>query len=196
MNQYWNWKLGGLILGLTFFFALFLIEPIGVSTQFSVTSGIAESVVDQGLIYEDTNHKTGYGSTNAYYDKGEGKLAKAIAKPMNYNYIFVLSMVLGGVLSALTIKKAAVKEAGEDERLRRTSPQVFRETISSKPWVRYVVVFLGGLVSLFGARLAGGCTSGHMMSGISQTALSGIVFAMVVFAVAIPTALLVYRKRN
>lgn len=196
MNQYWNWKVGGIILGLTFFMALFLIKPIGVSTQFSITAGMAESVVDQQLIYEDGNHKTGYGSTNAYYDKSEGKIAQSIAKPMNYSYVFVLAMVLGGFISARTIKKRTPEQTGEDEQMRRTSPQIFRETISTKPAVRYAMVFVGGLVSLFGARLAGGCTSGHMMSGISQTALSGMVFAAVVFATAIPTALLVYRKRN
>lgn len=194
MNRYWNWKLGGLILGLTFFLALFLIEPIGVSTQFSVTSGILENAVNEELIYEDTTHKTGYGSTNAYFDKSEGKLAKAIVNPINYNYIFVGAMVLGALLSVLTINRS--KEEKDHDRACQVSPQVVQEHISKKTSIRYLLVFLGGAISLFGARLAGGCTSGHMMSGISQTALSGMVFAVVVFIVAIPVALIVYRKRQ
>ncbi|MCX8955661.1 YeeE/YedE thiosulfate transporter family protein, partial [Ruegeria sp. NA] len=52
----------------------------------------------------------------------------------------------------------------------------------------------GGFVVLYGARLAGGCTSGHMMSGMMQTALSGYIFAAGAFAAAIPTAMLIYRK--
>ena len=59
---------------------------------------------------------------------------------------------------------------------------------------RYAVAFLGGFVVLYGARLAGGCTSGHMMSGMMQTALSGYLFAAGAFAAAVPTALMLYRE--
>ena len=193
MNRYLNWKLGGILLGLTFFLALFLIKPIGVSTQFSVTAGIVESTVNKELVYKDDTHKTGYGSTDAYYDKSEGKLAKSIAKPINYSYVFVGAMILGGFLSALTIKRTKKEE--EHDKACQTSPQVIKETISPKASIRYGIVFLGGAISLFGARLAGGCTSGHMMSGISQAALSGMVFAAAVFIVAVPVAILFYRKR-
>lgn len=44
---------------------------------------------------------------------------------------------------------------------------------------------LGGFLLLYGARMAGGCTSGHMMSGIMQSSVSGFVFALSVFAVGI-----------
>ena len=46
---------------------------------------------------------------------------------------------------------------------------------------------------LYGARMADGCTSGHMMSGMMQGSISGYIFAACVFAVAIPSALLVGR---
>lgn len=190
MNKYLNWKIGGVLLGITFFMAIFLIKPIGVSTQFTVTSGIVENVLNEELIYENTENKTGYGSTNAYYDKSEGKLAKSIVEPINYSYVFVIAVILGGFISALTMSKT------ENKTEEKNNPKIFRETISGKQSIRYGVVFLGGAISLFGARLAGGCTSGHMMSGISQTSLSGMLFAAVVFAVAIPTALIMYRKRN
>ena len=51
--------------------------------------------------------------------------------------------------------------------------------------------FIGGLLLLFGARMAGGCTSGHMMSGIIQGSVSGYIFAAVVFAIAIPTSIII-----
>jgi hypothetical protein len=56
-------------------------------------------------------------------------------------------------------------------------------------------VFFAGLLVLFGARLAGGCTSGHMMSGMMQTSLSGYLFAISAFAVAVPAAVLIYRRK-
>ena len=41
---------------------------------------------------------------------------------------------------------------------------------------------------MFGARLAGGCTSGHIISGITQLAVSGVLFGAAVFAFGILTA--------
>jgi uncharacterized protein len=53
---------------------------------------------------------------------------------------------------------------------------------------RYRDAFLGGVLIIFGARLAGGCTSGHIISGITQLSLSGMLFGAAVFASAILTA--------
>jgi hypothetical protein len=58
---------------------------------------------------------------------------------------------------------------------------------------RYLDAFLGGFFLLFGARLAGGCTSGHIISGISQLAVSGLLFGAGVFATGILTAKLLSR---
>ena len=53
-----------------------------------------------------------------------------------------------------------------------------RETTNRR---RYVDAFLGGLLIIFGARLAGGCTSGHIISGITQLSVSGLLFGATVF---------------
>jgi uncharacterized protein len=53
---------------------------------------------------------------------------------------------------------------------------------------RYRDAFLGGFLIIFGARLAGGCTSGHIISGITQLSVSGLVFGAGVFASGIFTA--------
>jgi uncharacterized membrane protein YedE/YeeE len=73
-------------------------------------------------------------------------------------------------------------------------PKIWSDNYGDTPMKRYAVAFLGGFIVLYGARLAGGCTSGHMMSGMMQTALSGYIFAVGAFAAAIPTAMLIYRK--
>ena len=77
----------------------------------------------------------------------------------------------------------------------RMAPKVWRERFGDDPVARYVTVFLAGIIALFGARLAGGCTSGHMMSGMMQTSLSGYLFAFGVFAAAVPVAVLVYKRK-
>jgi hypothetical protein len=59
---------------------------------------------------------------------------------------------------------------------------------------RYLDAFLGGVLIIFGARLAGGCTSGHIISGITQMAVSGILFGAAVFGAGIATAKLLGRS--
>jgi uncharacterized membrane protein YedE/YeeE len=56
---------------------------------------------------------------------------------------------------------------------------------------RYRDAFLGGFLIVFGARLAGGCTSGHIISGIMQLSISGLIFGAAVFATGIATAKLI-----
>lgn len=55
---------------------------------------------------------------------------------------------------------------------------------------------LGGFLLLFGARLAGGCTSGHGISGSLQLALSGWVFFLTIFASGMATAFLLKNKER
>ena len=56
---------------------------------------------------------------------------------------------------------------------------------------RYFNAFAGGVLIVFGARLAGGCTSGHIISGITQLAVSSILFGAAVFGSGILTARLI-----
>jgi uncharacterized membrane protein YedE/YeeE len=57
---------------------------------------------------------------------------------------------------------------------------------------RGVLAFLGGAVAMFGARLAGGCTSGHGLSGTLQLALSGLIVMAALMAGGVLTARLLY----
>lgn len=178
-----NWKTGGLLLGIVFFAAVVLVKPIGVSTQFVILDGIVADLVDPDLV---TKTEDGFTSTNAYLAKSHGKYAKAVSNPLNYGFIFVLAMALGAFASSRL--RGGIKPQD------RSVPAIWRANFGDTPLKRYAVAFLGGFIVLYGARLAGGCTSGHMMSGVMQTSLSGYIFAIGAFAAAIPTARLFYRK--
>ncbi|RVT83249.1 hypothetical protein DXV76_13435 [Rhodobacteraceae bacterium CCMM004] len=178
-----DWKLGGVLLGAVFFAAVLLVKPIGVSTQFVILDGIVADALSPGFI---TQTDDGYTSTNAYMAKSDGKYAKSAANPLNYSFVFVLAMAAGALASALL--------KGGIGRAERRLPEVWRANHGDTPWARYAVAFVGGAVVLYGARLAGGCTSGHMMSGMMQTALSGYIFAAGAFLAAIPTARLMYKE--
>ena len=89
--------------------------------------------------------------------------------------MLVLGLVIGGFLaSRLGGQKAPAIETIHPA-----------ETTTKR---RYWDAFLGGVLIVFGARLAGGCTSGHIISGITQLAVSGVLFGAAVFAVGIITA--------
>lgn len=59
---------------------------------------------------------------------------------------------------------------------------------------RLLWAFTGGFLLIIGARLAGGCTSGHIISGGMQIAFSSWLFAMVVFGSFLVTGRLFYRR--
>lgn len=60
------------------------------------------------------------------------------------------------------------------------------------PVKRAIWSFIGGFFLLFGARMAGGCTSGHVISGGMQMAVSSMVFAVFVFGGLLVTGRLFY----
>ncbi len=180
-----GWLKGGLALGLTFLLAIALVKPIGVSTQFVIADGLFLSLFDRDLVVADPESKSGFASSNAYLDKSGGKYAKSVAEPLNYGFVFVLAMMLGGFLSS--------RLGGRRER--RPVPEVWSRRFGDRAGYRMVATFGAGILVVFGARLAGGCTSGHMMSGMIQTSLSGYLFALGAFAVAVPTAMLVFGRR-
>lgn len=194
MNQIMNengilkWYFGGAFLALAFFAAVFLVKPIGVSTQFVIADGILWDIVQPEIVVADETAKSGYSSPNAYLNKSGGKYAANIANPLNYSFVFVIAMMAGALLSAI-LKGDSPKSPEQ-----RMMPDVWRNRFGNSKAKRYLTVFLAGFVVLFGARLAGGCTSGHMMSGMMQTALSGYLFAAGAFVAAIPLAIIVFKR--
>lgn len=187
-----KWIKGALILGFSFFIAVMLVKPIGVSTQFSVLSGIIHSSIDKDVIVKDSTRESGYKSTNAYYDKSDGKLANSIKEPLNYDFIFVLAIPIGAYLGYLTLKNKK-KNMDQSESNNSEACDLSRNRGFIKT---YGHSLLGGFILMFGARMADGCTSGHMMSGMMQGSISGYVFAAAVFATAIPTALIMKKMKK
>ncbi len=184
--MYWSWIRSGLALGLSFYLAVALVKPIGVSTQFVILDGVVASTINSDLVVKDEAAKNGYSSTNAYLNKSGGKYAKSVANPLNYGFVFVLSMLIGGALGAFFQRKAG-------SALAENCPLFHKRRFGDTAFSRYSIAFIGGAIVLFGARLAGGCTSGHMMSGMMQTAVSGYLFAVAAFIAAIPTAKIMYK---
>lgn len=183
-----SWLQDGLLLGTVFLVAIWLVKPIGVSTQFVILDGIVWNALSPELITKDESSQS-YSSTNAYLNKSAGKYASLVANPINYGFIFVLSMLAGGFVSG---KLSGRKVTATD----KVAPKIWRDKFGNSAWKRYVFAFLAGFLVLFGARLAGGCTSGHMMSGMMQSSLSAYLFALGAFGTGIPVALIIFKNKK
>lgn len=111
---------------------------------------------------------------NAYLQK-----IGSVLKPETF---LVLGLPIGGFLAA---------------RLAKVKPPACEYVHAGEhrtPARRYRDAFLGGFLILFGARLAGGCTSGHIISGMTQLAVSGLIFGAAVFATGIFTAKMIRKE--
>jgi uncharacterized membrane protein YedE/YeeE len=69
----------------------------------------------------------------------------------------------------------------------------FDEVIGWGPGGKVAWMFLGGVLIGFGTRLAGGCTSGHGIFGMSNLELPSIISTVSFMAAGIVTTQLIYR---
>jgi hypothetical protein len=173
-NPIISWKVAGIALGLLLTLATALVKPLGVSTQFVVTDAIATHKVAPG-----------FAEKNSYFAKYGEKSDWGIG----YGWMLVFGMFVGGGVASLLLKKK------QPEADKGDMPVMWEKNFGVSHAKRYAAAFGGGVMLLFGARLAGGCTSGHMISGISQLALSSFLFGVVVFATAILMAKFLYRPK-
>jgi uncharacterized protein len=76
----------------------------------------------------------------------------------------------------------------------RGNPIRWRRRFGSRRAPRLAVAFLGGAVLMYGARAAGGCTSGHGISGTMQLAASSLLFVPIIFAAGAVTSRALYGR--
>lgn len=170
-----SWKVAGIALGLLLTLATALVKPLGVSTQFVVTDAmVTHSVAPE--FAESNQYLSKYGEQS---DWGPG-----------YGWMLVLGMLVGGGITARIFRN---KQPQQDK---GSMPKMWSDQFGNSTVKRNAAAFFGGVLLLFGARLAGGCTSGHMISGISQLALSSFIFGVVTFGAAILMAKYLYRGRT
>ncbi|WP_297440044.1 YeeE/YedE thiosulfate transporter family protein [Sulfurimonas sp.] len=108
-----------------------------------------------------------------------------IEKPGAWEGVMLLGALVGGLFTSVFITKS------------------FRISVMPSAWKRYknnsvksrlVWSFISGFFLIVGARLAGGCTSGHFLSGMSQTAFSSMIFGGVVLVTLLITGKFFYNK--
>jgi uncharacterized membrane protein YedE/YeeE len=73
-------------------------------------------------------------------------------------------------------------------------PARWAERFGSSASKRFAGAFIGGTLLMIGARLAGGCTSGHGISGALQLAVSSWVFLITIFTSGVIAAMGLYGR--
>ena len=75
----------------------------------------------------------------------------------------------------------------------RWLPPMWTERFGDSIGLRLLVGFIGGAIMAFGARLAGGCTSGHGISGAMQLSVGSWVALICFFIGGVIVANLMFR---
>lgn len=73
-------------------------------------------------------------------------------------------------------------------------PTAWKKYKNSSVVSRLVWSFISGFIMIIGARMAGGCTSGHFLSGMTQLAVSSMIFGAVVMTALLVTGYFFYKK--
>lgn len=99
---------------------------------------------------------------------------------VSWGFVFVVAIIVGGAIAALT--------GGEFANV--WLPPMWEARFGDSIALRAAIGFGGGLLMALGARLAGGCTSGHGISGTMQLNPASWIAVICLFiggiAVAIP----------
>lgn len=158
-----SWVKAGILLALLEVFAYWSYKPLGVSTSYSVTVGLIAKALSPDFV-----------ASNQYFQE--------VKPQVDWEWMLTLGMVIGGLLGALVAREWRV----------RSVPDMWGQRWGYRPARRFLYAFVGGFLILFGARLAGGCTSGHIISGGSQLAVSSILFGAGTFMVGVISAKMLY----
>ncbi|GAB2831250.1 hypothetical protein GCM10027176_39480 [Actinoallomurus bryophytorum] len=96
----------------------------------------------------------------------------------------LLSILVGGWVAAVTAGRFKVRfDMGDG----------FRQIVTADRATMFGVLFLGGVLVGFGTRLAGGCSSGHGLSGCGRLQPVSIVATAVFFGTAVLVSFLLWK---
>jgi uncharacterized membrane protein YedE/YeeE len=149
-------------------------KALGVSTTMVRAVGAAERVVAPEHV-----------ESNAYFTKYLGTM-DAVKPFFEWQFALVVMLAVGALIASRL----------SGSRVTERVPALWRWRFGDSRALRYSAAFVGGAVLLFGARLAGGCTSGHGISGGLQLAASSWTFMATMFAGGIATAFALYGKKG
>lgn len=148
---------------LSWFTFLLSDKPIRCSTAFARTSGMIEQFLTGRPV-----------KNQPYYQLFPAKI--------DWEWMLVIGIIIGSFCSSLF--------SGEFQL--RWLPAIWMSRFGPSVFPRILTASLGGILMGIGARWAGGCTSGHGISGTLQLAVSSWIAAVLFFISGILAAHLIY----
>lgn len=163
-SELWSPYIIGVGIGILVWLGFILSnKAIGCSTAYARTFGMGEKLVRGGKV-----------KNKAYYKKFVPKI--------DWEWMLVLGIVVGAFFSSMLSGSFRVEMV----------PAVWESTFGSSMVLRFIGALIGGFLLGFGARMAGGCTSGHGISGTAQLALGSWLAFIFFFIGGILIALIIY----
>ncbi len=160
ISQTWHWSISGFIIGIVMLSLIFFGKAFGVSSNLRSLCSM-----------------TGIGKKFTFFDWDW--------KSQRWNLVVVLGAMFGGFVATtffsnasnvsinpITIQK--LEKIGIDAPNSKLLPDVvFGKDIFQSP-KSILILIIGGVLIGFGSRYAGGCTSGHAISGLSNFQLPSL----------------------
>lgn len=161
----WSPYLVGALIGLLSMATFFFSnKPLSVSTAYARIAGMVGNLISRS---HTENLK--------FFQDTKPKI--------EWGVMLVIGMLLGAFIASFTGGEITAAWV----------PMLWEQRFGPDIAPRLGVAFVGGAITAFGARLAGGCTSGHGISGALQLSVSSWVALMCFFVGAVTTAQLLYR---
>lgn len=154
---------GGLIGVLSMATFYFSDKPLGVSTAYARLAGMIARLFSKG-----------HTDSLKFYQENEPKI--------EWGVMLAFGIVLGALLAAWSGGELSASWV----------PALWAERFGDSVGLRGGIAFVGGVVMAFGARLAGGCTSGHGISGALQLSVGSWIALACFFAGGVFTAMLMF----
>ncbi len=162
--EQWSPYLVGALIGVLSWVSFVISDkPLGCSTAFARMGGMLERIFRGKKVEE-----------RPYYKK--------FAPAVDWEWMLVLGVVIGSFVSSHLSGRFVWQWV----------PGFWSEAIGTGRFARWLPALAGGVIMGFGARWAGGCTSGHGISGTLQLALSSWLAALCFFAGGIASAMLIF----
>lgn len=151
LSQTWHWSISGFLIGIVMLLLIYFGKTFGMSSNLRSLCSM-----------------TGIGKKISFFDWDW--------KSQRWNLVVVVGTMIGGFIavhflhdaSNVTINPKTIEQLslmGIDEPNGKLLPNFIFENSSPK---MIFILIVGGILIGFGSRYAGGCTSGHAISGLSN----------------------------
>lgn len=161
----WNPYVAGALSGVVSIGSIWFVgKYLGASTTFVRTTGMVEKIFSPERV-----------ASMPYFIK---------ELPMiDWQWMFVIGIAIGAFLAAISSGSFRWQAV----------PTMWQQRFGSQVSTRAVFAFFGGIIAMFGARLADGCPSGHGLSGSLQLSVSSLIALVCFFLGGLITANRLYK---